>query len=196
MWLIKFTLYRRAWYFRRRENRRGGRGRSGEKKSKIKNNNFEDMDHVRRPSGLDAARLLVPTCKDTTRFLHTRPEIGSNRSRQPLTCVLSDGSRVFLKRRADRLSSLGIKYGSTDASSSGKLLSKTMIELLQEAKDMQVMSVAAKSRKVDTDNSIEGNAAEEGGIDMELDGVNLKLGTDRSKGIIRPLHASSVPITL
>jgi hypothetical protein len=84
--------------------------------------------------------------KDETasNYLHTRPEMNTPHR----TCILENGSRFFLKCRANFLGNRGSentveKY---DTRMSGNLLSKSMSDLLKEADNLKIKSLANKER--------------------------------------------------
>jgi hypothetical protein len=80
----------------------------------------------------------------SSNYLHTRPEINAPQR----TCILENGSRFFLKRRVNYLGNRGSentveKY---DTRMSGNLLSKSMSDLLKEADNLKIKSIANKER--------------------------------------------------
>ena len=70
----------------------------------------------------------------SSKFLHDRPDPGET---NPLTCILANGSRVFLRRRKNDSFKEDNDCNTTssrfDKSSSKNLLGKSMKELLDEA---------------------------------------------------------------
>ena len=85
----------------------------------------------------------IPRCKDAANYIHSRPVQGD----ASFTCVLEDGSRVFLRRMKTNTSTSSDQQDSSRIG--GSLLSKSMKDLLKEAKDLQVANLAAKARKDD-----------------------------------------------
>lgn len=96
----------------------------------------------------------IPRCKNSANYTHQRPVQGDS----SLTCVLEDGSRVFLRRTKRSLPAHASDL-SVSVSGGSHLLSKSMKELKQEAKDLQVANLAAKARKEDALIFSEGNFA-------------------------------------
>ena len=67
-----------------------------------------------------------------------------------LTCVLEDGSRVYLKRAVSRdIHNKEILNGRGETYTGGNLLSKSMDELLKEAQDLKIASLANLAQRED-----------------------------------------------
>ena len=142
----------------------------------------ESSDYCRARS---AAASLIPRCKNISSFLSARPEIQS--CKPPITCTLEDGSRVFLKRNSKRLSRDESDCSITDvqASSSRNLLSKSMKDLHEEAKTLQIMALASKGRGY---QDIGSDFADEVDQGLGNGGIDLKYRSDIAKGTMNVVH--------
>lgn len=78
--------------------------------------------------------------EDFKALLHTRPVIGEPH----VTCVLGNGSLVYLHRRKKPLPSMNFSKSELN----GNLLAKPFTELIQEAERMQIVNHAAASQRL------------------------------------------------
>ena len=94
-------------------------------------------------AGLATAEPFAHKDPQRAQFCQARPEIGE----QHVTCVLASGARVFLSRRPPLPRVAGAGSGDRAARGAGglqQLLSKSMVELLQEAQAVETHALAQK----------------------------------------------------
>ena len=102
------------------------------------------LGNIQNKSEMITQLPLLQKDETASNYLHTRPEINTPHR----TCILENGSRFFLKRRVNLLGSRGSENSveKYDSRMPGNLLSKSMSELLKEADNLKIKSIANKER--------------------------------------------------